>query len=98
MPDTSHRVSFGDNNSGIEIGQVLGNHNTIHYHGTSKEDKEHRCLQAIASDYTGQKNFNRKRFPETCEWFFKDVNYLNWRESRSSSLLWLSADPGMLEA
>jgi hypothetical protein len=30
----------------------------------------------------------------TCEWFLTHPKFLEWQESKTSSLLWLSADPG----
>jgi hypothetical protein len=32
--------------------------------------------------------------PGTCEWFLTHPKFLEWQESKTSSLLWLSADPG----
>lgn len=30
----------------------------------------------------------------TCQWFLRHPNYTSWRDSNSSSILWVSADPG----
>jgi hypothetical protein len=30
----------------------------------------------------------------TCQWFLRHNHYVNWRDSLTSSLLWVSADPG----
>ncbi|KAL7814593.1 hypothetical protein V8C44DRAFT_363537 [Trichoderma aethiopicum] len=61
---------------------------------TYKEDKTTELLHLLASDYQGHKNFNRKREKGTCEWFFADERFRNWRDSDESRLLWVSADPG----
>ncbi|KAH6666684.1 hypothetical protein B0J14DRAFT_453997, partial [Halenospora varia] len=39
---------------------------------------------------------NRNPFPVrgTCQWFLGHANYINWRDSPTSSLLWVSANPG----
>lgn len=51
-------------------------------------------LATIASDYKSDKDSIPTRVLGTCEWFFEDERFLNWRSSKSSSVLWLSAGPG----
>lgn len=46
------------------------------------------------SDYEGHKNRNPQRTAETCEWVFNHAKYINWESQHTSSLLWVSADPG----
>ncbi|OQD61627.1 hypothetical protein PENPOL_c016G03170 [Penicillium polonicum] len=59
------------------------------------EDRNERnLLQTLASDYEDDKNYNPLRVPGTCEWFFEGNDFRNWRDSDSSSLLWISAGPG----
>ncbi|KAJ5202187.1 hypothetical protein N7449_004266 [Penicillium cf. viridicatum] len=59
------------------------------------EDRnERKLLQTLASDYEDDKNYNPLRVPGTCEWFFEGNDFRNWRDSDSSSLLWISAGPG----
>ncbi|KAB5518246.1 hypothetical protein GE09DRAFT_1294182 [Coniochaeta sp. 2T2.1] len=60
--------------------------------------KERAHLQDLASDYEGYKNFNSQKVEGTCEWFFTDERFGKWRESQTSSLLWVSADPGCGES
>lgn len=55
---------------------------------------ERNLLRDLASDYEGYKNFNPQRVAGTCEWFFDDDRFRRWRDSRISSLLWVSAGPG----
>ncbi|PSN69445.1 ankyrin [Corynespora cassiicola Philippines] len=53
------------------------------------------CLQSLrTTDYEQFKDRNPERLDETGEWFLKHENYLKWKQNKSSSLLWLSADPG----
>ncbi|GAP91555.2 putative ankyrin repeat-containing domain [Rosellinia necatrix] len=59
-----------------------------------KDQKERDLLQVLASEYEDHKNFNPQRVEGTCEWFFNDDRFLQWRDSRKSSLLWVSAGPG----
>ncbi|PNP52567.1 hypothetical protein THARTR1_06914 [Trichoderma harzianum] len=59
-----------------------------------EDQKERALLQALASDYEGHKDFNPRKVEGTCEWFFADERFRNWRNSNVSSLLWVSAGPG----
>ena len=51
-------------------------------------------LRKLHSNYEASKNVNPERIPGTCHWFLDHVDFLTWRKSQSSRLLWLSADPG----
>ena len=59
-----------------------------------EDQNERNLLQTLASDYEDDKNYNPLRVPGTCEWFFEGNDFRNWRDSDSSSLLWISAGPG----
>ncbi|MCJ1423388.1 hypothetical protein MMC29_001271 [Sticta canariensis] len=59
-----------------------------------RDDKEAELLQSLASDYKSDKDSISTRVPGTCEWFFKDQRFLDWRDSKTSRLLWVSAGPG----
>ena len=59
-----------------------------------RQNEERRHIRTLYSNYEGSKNVNPERIPGTCEWFLNHTSFLTWRESQSSSLLWLSADPG----
>jgi len=61
---------------------------------SQREKSNNKCLQALSSDYKGQKNLVPARVPKTCEWFLNDKRFLDWRDKQSSALLWVSADPG----
>ncbi|KAF1809210.1 HET-domain-containing protein [Eremomyces bilateralis CBS 781.70] len=60
-------------------------------------NKERDCMQALrtsASDYEQFKERNSSRLRDTCQWVLHHKNFRNWKDSSSSSLLWISADPG----
>ncbi|KAB5572192.1 ankyrin repeat-containing domain protein [Coniochaeta sp. 2T2.1] len=59
-----------------------------------EDQKERALLQDLASDYEGDKNFNPQKVEGTCEWFLNDDRFRKWRDSNTSSLLWVSAGPG----
>ncbi|KAK0709428.1 ankyrin repeat-containing domain protein [Lasiosphaeria miniovina] len=46
------------------------------------------------SPYLDRKNRNPDRVLGTCEWFVNHQLFRKWQESSSSSMLWVSADPG----
>ena len=60
----------------------------------SRDKDEAAILQNLASDYRSDKDFVSVRVLGTCEWFFKNDQFLDWRESTSSNLLRVSAGPG----
>src|SRR5436190_18408613 len=52
-------------------------------------------MQALrTSDYEQFKDRNPDRLKGTCQWVLQHGNFRNWQETNSSSLLWVSADPG----
>ena len=59
-----------------------------------QDGQETELLNALASDYKSDKDLVSKRVDGTCEWFFEDERFLEWRNSKMSRLLWVSADPG----
>ncbi|KAL7824032.1 hypothetical protein V8C26DRAFT_384656 [Trichoderma gracile] len=59
-----------------------------------KDEKATELLHLLASDYQGNKDFNPPKVEGTCEWFFADERFRNWRDSEDSRLLWVSAGPG----
>jgi hypothetical protein len=46
------------------------------------------------SPYRDRKDRNPERIPGTCEWFVAHELFRDWDESKSSTMLWVSADPG----
>ena len=59
-----------------------------------RDDQEAELLETLASDYKSDKDLVSARVPGTCEWFFEDNRFLEWRDSKHSRLLWISAGPG----
>ncbi|KAL9066656.1 MAG: hypothetical protein Q9161_007415 [Pseudevernia consocians] len=58
------------------------------------DEREAKLLETLASDYRSDKELVSARVPGTCEWFFEDDRFLEWRDSSKSRLLWVSAGPG----
>src|SRR5436190_21078489 len=46
------------------------------------------------SPYRDRKDRNPDRIQGTCEWFVAHELFRDWEESKSSTMLWVSADPG----
>ena len=46
------------------------------------------------SPYRDRKDRNPDRIQGTCEWFVAHELFRDWQESKSSRMLWVSADPG----
>ena len=59
-----------------------------------RQEKEHENIKRLYSNYQAAKDLNPSRVLGTCQWFLHHISFLTWRETQSSSLLWLSADPG----
>ena len=59
-----------------------------------RDEKEAELLETLTSDYKSDKDSISARLPGTCEWFFKNHRFLEWRDSKHSRLLWVSAGPG----
>ena len=61
----------------------------------ARRAKEMEILKRLdASPYRDRKNRNPDRIQGTCEWFVAHELFLDWQESKSSRMLWVSADPG----
>ncbi|KAN0069874.1 hypothetical protein V8E54_012180 [Elaphomyces granulatus] len=57
--------------------------------------KEIEILKRLhKSPYRDRKERNPDRIPGTCEWFVAHELFRDWQESKSSRMLWVSADPG----
>ncbi|MCJ1263667.1 hypothetical protein MMC22_003537 [Lobaria immixta] len=59
-----------------------------------QDDQEAGLLGTLASDYKTGKESNPRRVHGTCEWIFEDKRFLEWRSTKRSSLLWISAGSG----
>ncbi|KAF1817296.1 hypothetical protein P152DRAFT_463500 [Eremomyces bilateralis CBS 781.70] len=53
-----------------------------------------QALRTSTFDYKQFKDRNSSRLRDTCQWVLHHDNFRNWKDSSSSSLLWISADPG----
>jgi len=53
-----------------------------------------QALRTSAFDYEQFKDRNPDRLEGTCQWVLRHENFRNWKDSSSSSLLWVSADSG----
>ena len=59
-----------------------------------RREEENRNLRMLYSNYEAGKNVNPERIAGTCQWFLSHPEFVDWRRSQCSRLLWLSADPG----
>ncbi|KAJ0327316.1 hypothetical protein COL5a_006108 [Colletotrichum fioriniae] len=53
-----------------------------------------RSLHATSGDYESQRIGIEKPVPGTCQWFLRHPKFADWVQSTSSSLLWVTANPG----
>ena len=59
----------------------------------TKEESD--CLKSLRTTaYEETMHNNPDRVPGTCEWFLRHPKYCKWLDEPSSSLLWVTADPG----
>ncbi|ESZ97345.1 ankyrin repeat-containing protein [Sclerotinia borealis F-4128] len=62
---------------------------------SSRIEGENRCIQNFyVSAYEKQMNRNSDAIKGTCHWLIDHPNFAHWKDSESSSLLWVSAGPG----
>ncbi|KAK7226933.1 hypothetical protein V2G26_014936 [Clonostachys chloroleuca] len=67
----------------------------IVYRGSGYQHTRKDILRTLyTSPYRDTKNRNPDRVPGTCEWFVSNHDFQRWRESKSSTMLWVSANPG----
>ena len=59
-----------------------------------EQERRERLLESLASDYREGKDMNPRRVKGTCEWFLHSSQFLEWRDSTTSKILWVSAGPG----
>ena len=59
------------------------------------KEEQQKCFRSFyQGNYQSFMDRNPDRVADTCEWFLRHPQYLDWRKKESSSLLWVSADPG----
>src|SRR2546429_7888582 len=62
---------------------------------SAQRAKEMEILKRLdTSPYRDRKDRNPDRIQGTCEWFVAHELFRDWQESKSSRMLWVSADPG----
>jgi hypothetical protein len=59
-----------------------------------RERKMSLLRKLYTSPYRDRKDRNPERVGGTCEWFTNHPLFQTWQRSKSSGLLWVSADPG----
>ncbi|KAH7129661.1 putative ankyrin repeat-containing protein [Dactylonectria estremocensis] len=90
---TQNIASGGTGHQSIISGQDHKINSGIQSHEDSKIRSD--ILQTLhTSPYLDRKNRNPDRVPGTCQWFVGHDHFQQWRESKSSSMLWVSANPG----
>ncbi|KAI8666137.1 NACHT-sigma domain-containing protein [Fusarium keratoplasticum] len=61
----------------------------------TRRSRENALLKRLhVSPYQDRKERNPDRVPETCDWFVSHRLFREWKESQTSRILWVSADPG----
>ncbi|KAF6812382.1 NACHT and ankyrin domain protein [Colletotrichum plurivorum] len=63
-------------------------------YGILDDKTEREILEQPFADHETYKSLNPPRVAGTCEWFFRDSRFLDWRDSDSSRLLLVLAGPG----
>ncbi|KAH8879534.1 hypothetical protein GQ53DRAFT_853627 [Thozetella sp. PMI_491] len=77
----------------IEVQEnILKTMKDIHLEG--KKAKIFETLAKKGGNYEWYKNNNPQRVLGTCEWFLNDNSFQAWRDSETSGILWVSAQPG----
>ncbi|KAI8625984.1 putative ankyrin repeat-containing protein [Xylariaceae sp. FL1651] len=95
---TGYQSNITGQDHKINIGSgKLYNAQTMNFVQPNEDDKiwRYSILQTLhTSPYLTRKNRNPDRVQGTCEWFVCHSLFQQWRESKSSCMLWVSANPG----
>ena len=59
-----------------------------------REDRQKHNIRTLYSNYEAYKNVNPHPVKGTCKWLLDHTDFLAWRESQTSSIIWVTADPG----
>ncbi|OGM43267.1 WD-repeat protein [Aspergillus bombycis] len=70
------------------------NHALAQQNETLKSRRIAALKKLYVSLYQDQKNRNPDRIPGTCEWFISHPIFQDWESSKTSRMLWVSANPG----
>ncbi|UKZ96666.1 uncharacterized protein TrAFT101_011444 [Trichoderma asperellum] len=68
--------------------------NAAHANGSRREREIEILRRLYKLPYDDRKNRNPDRAQKTCEWFVAHKRFQEWQESKQSTTLWVSADPG----
>ncbi|KAL9473864.1 hypothetical protein ACSS6W_008244 [Trichoderma asperelloides] len=68
--------------------------NAAHANGSRREREIEILRRLYKLPYEDRKNRNPDRAQGTCEWFVAHKHFQEWQESKQSTTLWVSADPG----
>ncbi|KAL6824648.1 ankyrin repeat-containing domain protein [Trichoderma sp. SZMC 28015] len=80
---------------GYQINNGSGTINNFHRTLPNLDDAREKLLRALyTTPYLQRKDRNPDRVPGTCQWFMNHHDFHHWRENTSSSMLWVSANPG----
>jgi len=91
MPNAARDVR-ADGHAEVQVGDRINIYQT---EGRSLTDRKTEIFKTLhTSQYRDRKDRNPDRVPGTCEWFMEHDHFRQWRESTSSTMLWVSADPG----
>ncbi|GKU23142.1 unnamed protein product [Fusarium langsethiae] len=87
-----HQINSGSGQQNI----VSGSGHTMNFVQSTEDKKTRRDILHVlqTSPYLDGKNRNPDRVDGTCGWFVRHSHFQQWRESKSSSMLWVSANPG----
>lgn len=80
-----------NNGSGPQVANSAFN-GPVYFNQSSTRNDVMRML--YTSQYQDCKDRNPRRVPGTCEWFLSHRSFVEFRETESSAMLWVSADPG----
>ncbi|KAK6495514.1 hypothetical protein TWF481_002563 [Arthrobotrys musiformis] len=88
------------NNTAGTIGYQgsVNNYGSMVFDVVNNQDRRAREIEFLTRigkiPYRDRKDRNPERIPGTCEWFVAHGLFQEWQESKSSRMLWVSADPG----
>jgi ankyrin repeat domain-containing protein 50 len=97
--NTASSSQSNDDRSGHEFIEARFN-GPVQFKSASgqQKDRDMRQLEILrrlnVCPYRDRKDRNPDRVPGTCNWFISHELFRSWEEHKSSSMLWVSADPG----
>ncbi|KAH8123057.1 ankyrin repeat-containing domain protein [Trichoderma asperelloides] len=86
--------AIGNDNVFIQGNVSYHHYVNSHAEGWQRHGENDILTRLYKSPYQDRKNRNPPRVPGTCDWFVSHEHFRTWNESKSSTMLWVSADPG----